>query len=64
MMKELKINHLAVLVAIVLQFVLRFLWYGPLLSENPGWEWLALIWQPLKPIRQALKNGSPILSQR
>ncbi len=32
-MKELKINHLAVLVAVVLQFVLGFLWYGPLFGE-------------------------------
>jgi hypothetical protein len=32
-MKELKINHLAVLVAVVLQFALGFLWYGPLFGE-------------------------------
>jgi hypothetical protein len=32
-MKELKINYLAVLVAIVLQFALGFLWYGPLFGD-------------------------------
>jgi len=32
-MKELKINYLAVLVAIILQFALGFLWYGPLFGE-------------------------------
>ena len=32
-MKELKINHLAVLTAIIMQFVLGFLWYGPLFGE-------------------------------
>jgi membrane protease YdiL (CAAX protease family) len=32
-MKELKINHLAVLVAIVLQFALGFLWYSVLFQE-------------------------------
>jgi hypothetical protein len=38
-MKELKINHLAVLVAIVLQFVLGFLWYGPLFGE----AWMGMV---------------------
>ena len=32
-MKELRINHLAVLTAIIMQFVLGFLWYGPLFGE-------------------------------
>ena len=32
-MKELKINHLAVLVAVVLQFVIGFLWYGRLFED-------------------------------
>ena len=32
-MKELKINHLAVLVAVVLQFALGFLWYSVLFEE-------------------------------
>ena len=32
-MKELKINHFAVLVAIVIQFVIGFLWYGPLFGD-------------------------------
>lgn len=38
-MKELKINHLAVLIAIVLQFVLGFLWYGPLFGES----WMEMV---------------------
>lgn len=38
-MKELKINHLAVLVAVVLQFVLGFLWYGPLFGE----AWMEMV---------------------
>ena len=38
-MKELKVNHLAVLVAVVLQFVLGFLWYGPLFGE----PWMAAV---------------------
>ncbi len=32
-MKDLKINYLAVLVAVVLQFVLGFLWFGPLFGD-------------------------------
>lgn len=32
-MNDLKINHLAVWVAIILQFVLGFLWYGPFFGE-------------------------------
>jgi hypothetical protein len=38
-MKELKINHLAVLVAVVLQFVLGFLWYGPIFGE----PWMGMV---------------------
>ncbi len=38
-MKELKINHLAVLVAIVLQFVLGFLWYDPLFGK----AWMGMV---------------------
>ncbi len=38
-MKDLKINHLAVLVAIILQFALGFLWYGPLFSE----PWMEMV---------------------
>lgn len=38
-MKELKINYLAVLVAIVLQFVLGFLWYGPFFGE----PWMEMV---------------------
>ena len=38
-MKELKINHLAVLVAIILQFVLGFLWYTPLFGE----AWMGMV---------------------
>jgi hypothetical protein len=38
-MKELKINHLAVLVAVVLQFVLGFLWYGPLFGN----AWMEMV---------------------
>lgn len=38
-MKELKINHLAVLVAVVLQFILGFLWYGPLFAE----PWMGMV---------------------
>lgn len=38
-MKELKINHLAVLVAVVLQFVLGFLWYGQFFEE----AWMEMV---------------------
>lgn len=38
-MKELKVNHLAVGVAVVLQFVLGFLWYGPLFGD----PWMAAV---------------------
>ena len=38
-MKELKINHLAVWVGIILQFVLGFLWYGPLFGES----WMGMV---------------------
>jgi len=38
-MKKLKINHLAVLAAIIMQFVLGFLWYGPLFGE----AWMNLV---------------------
>lgn len=38
-MKELKINYLAVLVAVVLQFVLGFLWYGALFGE----PWMEMV---------------------
>jgi hypothetical protein len=37
-MNNLKINHLAVLVCIVVMHVLGFLWYGPLFGE----KWMAL----------------------
>lgn len=38
-MKELKINYLAVLAAVVLQFVLGFLWYGPLFGD----AWMEMV---------------------
>jgi hypothetical protein len=38
-MKELKINHLAVLVGVILQFVIGFLWYGPLFGD----PWMAAV---------------------
>jgi ABC-type phosphate/phosphonate transport system permease subunit len=38
-MKSLKMNFLAVLVAIVFQFVLGFLWYGPLFGE----PWMEMV---------------------
>jgi len=38
-MKELKINHLAVWVAIVLLFVLGFIWYGPLFGD----KWMGMV---------------------
>ena len=38
-MKDLKINYLAVLVGVVLQFVLGFLWYGPLFGE----AWMEMV---------------------
>ena len=38
-MKELKINYLAVLVAIILQFALGFLWYELLFSE----PWMEMV---------------------
>ena len=36
-MNNLKINHLAVLVCVILMHVLGFLWYGPLFGE----QWMA-----------------------
>ena len=36
---NLKINHPAVLVGIVLQFVIGFLWYGPLFGE----PWMGMV---------------------
>lgn len=38
-MKELKINYLAVLVAVILQFGLGFLWYGPLFGD----PWMEMV---------------------
>ena len=38
-MNELKINHLAVIVAVVMQFVLGFLWYGPLFGD----AWMEMV---------------------
>ena len=38
-MKELKINYLAVLVAVVLQFVIGFLWYSLLFQE----AWMEMV---------------------
>lgn len=38
-MNNLKINHLAVLVCVVLMHVLGFLWYGPLFQE----QWMAYV---------------------
>ena len=38
-MNNLKINHLAVWVCIILMHVLGFLWYGPLFGE----KWMALV---------------------
>lgn len=38
-MNNLKINHLAVLVAVVWMFVLGFLWYGPLFGE----PWMEMV---------------------
>ncbi|KAA3634603.1 MAG: DUF1761 domain-containing protein [Bacteroidetes bacterium] len=38
-MKELKINHLAVLASVVLLFVLGFLWYGPVFGE----QWMGMV---------------------
>ena len=39
MMKVLRINYLAVLVAIVLQFILGFLWYGPFFGD----PWMGMV---------------------
>ena len=38
-MKDLKINYLALLVAVILQFGLGFLWYGPLFGE----PWMEMV---------------------
>lgn len=38
-MKELKMNHAAVWVSIVLQFVIGFLWFGPLFGQ----AWMDLV---------------------
>ncbi len=38
-MKELKINHLAVWVSVVMLFVLGFLWYGPIFGE----PWMGMV---------------------
>ena len=38
-MNEFRLNHLAILVAIILQFVIGFLWYGPLFGE----PWMGMV---------------------
>lgn len=38
-MNDLKINHFAVWVGIILQFFLGFLWYGPFFGE----PWMAMV---------------------
>ena len=38
-MKNIKINHLAVLVCVILLHVLGFLWYGPLFGET----WMGMV---------------------
>jgi hypothetical protein len=38
-MNELRLNHLAVLVAVILQFVIGFVWYGPLFGE----PWMEMV---------------------
>jgi hypothetical protein len=38
-MKNIKINHLAVLVCVILLHVLGFLWYGPLFGES----WMGMV---------------------
>jgi len=38
-MKNLKINHLAVVVCIIISFALGFVWYGPLFGE----QWMSMI---------------------
>ena len=38
-MNDLKINHFAVWVGIILQFVVGFLWYGPLFGE----AWMGMV---------------------
>jgi hypothetical protein len=38
-MKELKINHLAVWVSVIMLFVLGFLWYGPIFGE----PWMGMV---------------------
>jgi len=38
-MEKLRLNHYAIWVAIVLQFVLGFLWYGPFFGE----KWMTLV---------------------
>ena len=39
MSEQLKVNHLAVIVCLVLSFGLGFLWYGPLFGE----QWMAMV---------------------
>ena len=36
----LKINHLAILVCVVLSFALGFLWYGPVMFQDP---WMSMV---------------------
>jgi len=38
-MEQLKINHAAVWVSVVLMFAFRFLWFGPLFGD----KWMALV---------------------
>ena len=38
-MNELKINHLAVVVCVVIMFAIGFLWYGPLFGER----WMSMV---------------------
>jgi hypothetical protein len=49
---NLKINHLAVWICIILMHVFGFLWYGPLFGE----KWIALVEMDLSTMQQESMN--------
>jgi len=54
-MSNIKINHLAVWICIVLTHVLGFLWYGPLFGE----KWMALVQMDQVTMEQESMSAGP-----
>ncbi|MDA3906704.1 MAG: DUF1761 domain-containing protein [Bacteroidales bacterium] len=54
-MEKLKLNHYAIWLAIVLQFILGFLWYGPFFGE----KWMLMVGLDLTAV-EAIQPGIAI----